>query len=427
VNAPTIALGSNVVYSVTVTNAGPDTAESVVVGDALPGLLDFVSASATQGNCTHDDGLVACQLGALAAGAVVGIQIEAETRGIGTNCNYAVVSSAMTDPVSSNNRAGACTAVYRPVTGADLSLTKASIPDSMIVSNTALFEVRVQNLGPEPAEGVQIQDVLPAGLEFVDVTTTRGSCAENLGTIACDLGTLGVQSNVTVQVTVRGVELGEACNEAEATSTTEDPLLSNNADDACVEVREDREKDHDLAVTKIVAPHTVTFTGTKTRIREQVAVTIQNRGPRTETIKNATVLAGLVRLTADSLGSCAAPEIKLTVGGPQVALPLKLEPKQKATVWFDVKFVRECVNDPEQSSAADPGHEDYRWIAVLDHEVIDGKADTNPEDDVCPRYGRPPFERTPNAPTTIREKGCGDNAPDGSARGGDVLTDVVVP
>jgi hypothetical protein len=63
----------------------------------------------------------------------------------------------------------------------------------------------------------------------------------------------------------------------------------------------------------------------------------------------------------------------------------------------------------------------------LDHEVIDGKADTNPEDDVCPRYGRPPFERTPNAPTTIREKGCGDNAPDGSARGGDVLTDVVVP
>jgi hypothetical protein len=221
--------------------------------------------------------------------------------------------------------------------------------------------------------------------------------------------------------------LGEICNAAEATSVTEDPLLSNNADEACVEVREDQEKDHDLAVTKITAPRTVTFTGAKTRIRERVGVQIQNRGPHAETIKNATVLADLVTLTADSLGPCLAPEIKLTVGSPQVALPLRLDPKQKATVWFDVKFVRDCVNDPEQSSAADPGHEDYRWIAVVDHAAINGKEDTNPADDVCPRYGRPPFERTPNAPTTIREKGCGDNAPDGSARGGDVLTDVVVP
>jgi uncharacterized repeat protein (TIGR01451 family) len=42
-------LGSTIVYTITVTNRGPDTATGVQVTDALPSRLSLVSAEASQG------------------------------------------------------------------------------------------------------------------------------------------------------------------------------------------------------------------------------------------------------------------------------------------------------------------------------------------------------------------------------------------
>jgi uncharacterized repeat protein (TIGR01451 family) len=50
-------LGSTIVYTITVTNSGPDTATGVQVTDALPSRLSLVSAEASQGAFTVATGV----------------------------------------------------------------------------------------------------------------------------------------------------------------------------------------------------------------------------------------------------------------------------------------------------------------------------------------------------------------------------------
>jgi hypothetical protein len=83
----------------------------------------------------------------------------------------------------------------------------------------------------------------------------------------------------------------------------------------------------------------------------------------------------------------------------------------------------DCANDPSKG----PGHEDYRYVATVHHEAIDGNADTNPADDVCPRG--PPIAAAyniyPGGGGVVADKGCGGKTASGTL-GADVLTDVVV-
>ncbi|WP_042725453.1 outer membrane protein assembly factor BamB family protein [Chthoniobacter flavus] len=60
--------GSPVTITLTVTNAGPATATSVVVRDPLPSALTYVSATSTQGTCSASVNNVACAVGDPARG-----------------------------------------------------------------------------------------------------------------------------------------------------------------------------------------------------------------------------------------------------------------------------------------------------------------------------------------------------------------------
>ena len=132
---------------------------------------------------------------------------------------------------------------------------------------------------------------------------------------------------------------------------------------------------HDLAVTKITVPQTVTLTATKPQLTKPVTVQLQNRSPHDETIPNLTTLGHVVSLTVTSLGSCPPPDQVLKNPG----LPKTLQPKKTLTVVFNVTF--ECANDP----AKGVHHADYSYTATVNHEALDGEADTHPEDDSCPR------------------------------------------
>lgn len=102
---------------------------------------------------------------------------------------------------------------------------------------------------------------------------------------------------------------------------------------------------------------------------------------------------------------------------PQKKLPLILKSKGKLNVFFDVTF--DCANDPAKGA----GHQDFRYIATVHHEAIDGVADVHPDCDICPRAPLPGGV-DPNPNGKIKDKGCGTKQPSGQL-GGDVLTDVV--
>lgn len=179
---------------------------------------------------------------------------------------------------------------------------------------------------------------------------------------------------------------------------------------------------HDLAVTKITAPKMITLTAKKPARTVQVKVQIQNRSPHSETLEEPAVLDKVLRLTVESWGG-TCPPLEPSIRIPQKAL--KLKPKQTLNVVFDVTFDLSCVPDRFKSTPADPGHDDYRYTATVDHAALDGEVDSHPADDICPRSIISPFEVDPNPDGKIKDKGCGGQNPDRTL-GADVLTDMVV-
>ncbi|MCU0578442.1 MAG: hypothetical protein MUF69_02745, partial [Desulfobacterota bacterium] len=98
----TPVLGQPLTYTLTVTNAGPDTAEQVIITDVLPAGLTFISASAP---CSYENAnrTVACSLGSLSNGAQQSVDIEVISNVAGPVSNTATVTSSVSDPGGGNN------------------------------------------------------------------------------------------------------------------------------------------------------------------------------------------------------------------------------------------------------------------------------------------------------------------------------------
>lgn len=105
-----VGAGSNLTYTVIVTNRGPNTATSVILTDFLPINTTFVSAS----NCGQAGGVVTCNLGTIVKGAKVTRTIVVTPNDAGILTNVATVAANEDDPVPGNNTATAITTVNPP-------------------------------------------------------------------------------------------------------------------------------------------------------------------------------------------------------------------------------------------------------------------------------------------------------------------------
>jgi uncharacterized repeat protein (TIGR01451 family)/CSLREA domain-containing protein len=115
----TVAAGTNVTYTITVSNAGPDTPSSVVVTDNLPASLSFVSCSAPAGVvCGGSGNNRTITFGPLAPNTSQAASLVAKVscsvaNGAFVN-NTATVSSASDDPQPGNNSSIATVSVSNP-------------------------------------------------------------------------------------------------------------------------------------------------------------------------------------------------------------------------------------------------------------------------------------------------------------------------
>ncbi len=109
-----VAVGSNLTYTLTVTNHGLAGATDVIVSDTLPAGVNFVSVTASQGGCAHADGVVFCDLGSLASGGVAAVTIVVSPTVFGPVTNFASVTGNEVDFALANNSASAVTTVEDP-------------------------------------------------------------------------------------------------------------------------------------------------------------------------------------------------------------------------------------------------------------------------------------------------------------------------
>lgn len=224
-----VLVGQSLTYTLTVTNSGLADAHSVIVTDALPNNVAFVTATPSQGSCTNINGTVVCNLNTLpnSSNAVVTILVTPQVAG--TITNTAAVTSATSDPNFTNNTAAAVT-VVTPL--ADLANAKAASPNPVLTSQSLTYTLTVTNIGPSTATGVIVTDAVPASVTVVSATPSQGNCTNIGGVVTCDLGSLA--SNGIATVTISGAptaagNITNVTNTATVNGNELDPFTTNNS------------------------------------------------------------------------------------------------------------------------------------------------------------------------------------------------------
>ena len=227
--------GTQVTYSINVTNNGPSDATNVVVTDTLPAGTAFVSSTVS---CTGTP--LVCNLGSLANAASTSFSITISvpanflsSMGVSskTISNTASVKSDQFDPTPGDNTATASTLVTQ---SADLALTKTCTPT---ISAKSSCDIKIVNLGPSDAQNVMATDAIVTSRgNFTVKSATGAACtpAPPVGpvtstTLTCNLGTVPASATEIIHVVFTTIYGATISDTAKVTSTTPDPNNGNNS------------------------------------------------------------------------------------------------------------------------------------------------------------------------------------------------------
>ena len=174
--------GGQVVYTLEVTNAGPNAAVNAVMTDPLPGGTTFVSLVSPGGwSCTTPavsaNGTVSCSNASFAVGTqtfTLTVQLDAGLAPHSTIHNIATITSSSADIKPENNRDDEVTVVAATGDG-DLGVTKTDNVDPVQVGQQVTYTITVTNHGPTATDAT-VTDNVPAGLNFVSATPSSGTC-----------------------------------------------------------------------------------------------------------------------------------------------------------------------------------------------------------------------------------------------------------
>jgi uncharacterized repeat protein (TIGR01451 family) len=236
-------VGDTVTFTVTLSDGGPGAATSVQVTDLLPAGLSFVSATPSQGTYASATGV--WDVGTVTTGSPQTLQLLAKVVSPSAQTNTASASHAdQLDPNAGNNAASATETPKQ----ADLGLAKTISDSTPNVGDTVTFTVTLSNGGPGAATGVQVSDLLPAGLSFVSATPSQGSY--NSATGLWNVGTVTTITPQTLQIVGKVVSASAQTNTASVSHADQlDPNAGNNTASAT-----ETPQIADLAVTKFVVP-----------------------------------------------------------------------------------------------------------------------------------------------------------------------------
>src|SRR5207249_4227724 len=205
------AVGSNVDFTITVTNAGPSNATGVQITDQLPAGLTFVSATPSVG--TYNSATGVWNIGALASAASATLTLTATVTTTGAITNTATKTAENeADPNAGNDSASATVSGQAP----DLTILKSHV-DPFVRGTNDSYSLVVSNIGPVSTSGaVTVTDTLPAGLTPSSASGTGWTCAIVAQVVTCTrsdaLAPAGSYPAITITVAVQQSAAGSVTN-----------------------------------------------------------------------------------------------------------------------------------------------------------------------------------------------------------------------
>ena len=217
--------GSNLTYTITVTNLGPSAATNIVVSDLLPAGFTFVSA--VPSTATVSNNLVSWTGFSLANNAKSNFIVTAVSAEGGnyTNLAFGNALGAIDSNPTNNNGAATNSQVQTLVSPrADVAIFKVGTTN-IYAGATVTYTITATNSGPSTATNVVVKDNLPGNVTFQSASG-GGVIASNLITWPSLILAKGATTSFTVVVTAPGS--GSFTNIAFSTSGTTDPNPTNN-------------------------------------------------------------------------------------------------------------------------------------------------------------------------------------------------------
>jgi uncharacterized repeat protein (TIGR01451 family) len=220
--------GSSGSYSVTVSNIGPVASSGLVtVSDTLPAGLTPSTAAGTGWACGIAGQTVTCtRSDALAASGsypIITIAVAVSQAASSPLTNTATVAGGNEINTANDSAADSTTITSQ----ADVAVTKIASSGTVTVGSNVTFTITASNLGPSNATGVQVTDLLPAGLTFVSSAQSQGTYTSGSG--IWNIGAMVSGASVTLTLTATVTQSGALTNTATKTAENEtDPNAANN-------------------------------------------------------------------------------------------------------------------------------------------------------------------------------------------------------
>ena len=322
--------GSNITYTITVTNQGPDAVTGAFLSDQLDTGTTVISSvpaptSRSRGVCSD-----LC-IGPIAAGGSTQVQVTVRLdtpsfstgNGGGQTLNTATVTGDRPDSDVANN-----SFVYTAQAGslqADVALNVTLTPLTIVNGQNFVYNLNVTNNGPDDAQNVVLTENLPPSASFLSASPAPTTNVSNVLTF--NLGTVPSGQTVTVKLTMSPLtNVGNFVhNTASVTTTSIDSNTSNNSSTMDSVVASPDQSD--LNVT-IGGP---TFSVSTTGIA--YTATITNNGPHTA--DNVVFNGGVTAL--DTIATLSASQGTVSQASDAITGNLgALAPGQSATVTFTV-------------------------------------------------------------------------------------------
>ncbi|MBO6124014.1 MAG: DUF11 domain-containing protein [Methanobrevibacter sp.] len=248
-----------ITWTLIISNKGPDKANNIEVEDVLPEGLIYVSHNATKGILYEGKWVMCC----LENGEEQRFELVTRINKTGKITNIATIHADEYDFNESNN-------IDNETIDVPLAVDVAVVIN---VNNTnpyfgekVTWMISVVNNGPDNATGVELTDILPEGVIFVDYNSTKGPYDNE----KWNIGSLNVGETQYLNITTISNALGEIINDAEVISKEYDWNKLNNHDDSKIDVK----PVVDLAITKLADNPTPKY-GQKVKW----IITVTNKGP----------------------------------------------------------------------------------------------------------------------------------------------------
>jgi uncharacterized repeat protein (TIGR01451 family) len=221
IDQPAPSVGTNVTFTITVSNAtGFSDATGVVVTDLLPGGYTHVG---NDGAGSYVPATGVWSVGNVPAGGSRVLHVTATVLGSGSYTNAAEVTAAGQPDANDTYGDGAgndrATATANPSGAVDLSLTKIVNQPTPAVGSNVIFTITVTNAaGYSPATGVVVTDLLPGGYAYVG---DDGAGSYVAATGVWSVGNVAAGGSRVLHVTAAVLGSGSYTNTAEVTAAAQ--------------------------------------------------------------------------------------------------------------------------------------------------------------------------------------------------------------